>query len=278
MGNHTVFVKILCWNMGAAYGRWHDEPEIHERAWHWIAAVDPDVAFLQEVRPPDWVADRWKVVIGRFEFFASALLARPAASIEAVAMTRGSALERFGSYLSTAELSLSDGTKLLISSVHTSAREAPAWGHPGFERAAIARTTVGDPWWNDVAFAAYRELLDGRRFILAGDWNTSRYLDEHGVANPAGAEFFDRALRADWVDISLDADGREVKTWYGFETLHPHQADHAFTDAETAAMVRTFAVDPWPVTELGLSDHAPLLFDIELDLSPAGAAAASARA
>jgi endonuclease/exonuclease/phosphatase family metal-dependent hydrolase len=141
------------------------------------------------------------------------------------------------------------------------------WGHPGLDRAAIARATVGEPWWNDVAFAGYRDLIARQRFLLAGDWNTSRYLDENGVANVAGAEFFDRAAAAGWVDISLDVDNHEVKTWYGFETAHPHQADHAFADAETAALVRSFAVDEWPVNQLGLSDHAPLLFDIELELA-----------
>jgi endonuclease/exonuclease/phosphatase family metal-dependent hydrolase len=258
-------VKILCWNMAAAYGRWRDEPELHERAWHWVAAVDPDLAFLQEVRPPAWVADRWKLVIEPFKFFASAVLARSTSHLQPVEMAPGGVLSCLGSYLATAGLALSDGSRLLVSSVHTSAREAPAWGHPNLDRASIARAAVGQPWWNDIAFAGYRELVTGHRFLVAGDWNTSRYRDEDGIAIPAGAEFFDRAATAGWVDISLDEGGGEVKTWYGFETSRPHQADHAFADAETAALVRRFAVDPWPVVELGLSDHAPLLFDVDLE-------------
>lgn len=263
-------MRILCWNMAAAYGRWREEPELHERAWHWVAAVDPDLAFLQEVRPPSWVPDRWNVVVGPFKYFASALLARPMTDLRPIALAPGSALDRFGSYLATAEVGLSDGSQLLVSSIHTSAREAPVWGHPGLERAAIARETVGQPWWNDIAFAGYEALVAGRPFLLAGDWNTSRYLDEKGVANAAGAEFFDRAARAGWVDVSLDLEGHEVKTWYGFETTHPHQADHAFADAATSSHVRSFAVEPWPVVELGLSDHAPLLFDVDLALARTG--------
>ena len=52
-------MKIVSWNMGAAfgpYGQWHD------RAWHWLAALDPDLALLQECVPPDWAHERWTVV------------------------------------------------------------------------------------------------------------------------------------------------------------------------------------------------------------------------
>ena len=41
-------------------GRWREEPELHERAWHWIAEIDPDLAFLQETRPPEWARERWE--------------------------------------------------------------------------------------------------------------------------------------------------------------------------------------------------------------------------
>jgi hypothetical protein len=254
--------------MGAAYGRWRDDPELHERSWQWLAACDPDVAFLQEVRPPAWARDRWTVVIRPFQFWASAIIARPDLDVTELGLMGGSALDRFGAYLATAQFCLADGSAMLLASVHTSAHEAQAWGHPGLVRSAIARARVGEPWWNDVAFAGYRELAAGRRFLIAGDWNTSRYVDELGVPNAAGAEFFDRAAAANWVDVSLDEGGHEVMSWYGFETAHPHQPDHAFADPQTAALVHGFRIDATPVTDLGLSDHALLVFD--LDLEPNG--------
>jgi endonuclease/exonuclease/phosphatase family metal-dependent hydrolase len=260
-----VLMRVLCWNMGAAYGRWHDEPDLHERSWQWLAALDPDVAFLQEVRPPGWVQDHWSVVIRPFQFWGSAIIAKPVVALAELGLTGGSVLDRFGAYLATAQLTLADGSVMLVASVHTSAHEAPSWGHLGLVRSVIARASVGVPWWNDVAFAGYRELAAGRRFLIAGDWNTSRYVNEQGVANAAGAEFFDRAAGAGWVDVSLDEGGDEVKTWYGFETAHPHQPDHAFADPWTAALVHSFRVDATPVTMLGLSDHAPLLFDFDLE-------------
>jgi exonuclease III len=260
-------MRILCWNLGAAYGRWRDEPRLHDRAWHWIAALDPDIACLQETRPPAWVTERWKVQHGHYESFASALISRPGLDLSPMQLPVDGALERFGAYLATAELSLDGGGSLIVASVHTSARAARESGHPGMDRSAIARLSVGEPWWNDVAFAGFRELLAGRRFLVAGDWNTARWIDEVGVPNPPGLEFFDRAASVGWVDVTLGPDGREGKTWFGSPNPRPYQPDHAFADPLTAALIRSFRIEPWPVVSLGLSDHAPFLIDIDLELA-----------
>ena len=258
-------MKIVSWNLGAAWGRWRDDPALHDRAWHWIAALDPDLAFLQEVRPPAWATERWGLLVGPHRYFASALLTRRGTDLRPVALPVGGALEGLGSYLATAELRLADGSSLLVASVHTPARVAPESGHPGLDRARIARATVGKPWWNDVAFAGFREFVADRRFLVSGDWNTSRWVDEHGVATPTGVEFFARAEAAGWREISLDAEGREGKTWYGSTNPRTYQPDHAFADAGTVALVRSFAIEPWPITALGLSDHAPLVLDIDVE-------------
>jgi hypothetical protein len=199
-------------------------------------------------------------------FFASALAARRGIELRPVELPSDGALDGFTSYLATAEIGLADAGSLLVSSAHTTARLAPEWGHPGLDRSAIARPSVGEPWWNDVAFAGYRELVADRRFLIAGDWNTARWLDAEGVPTADGLEFFQRAADAGWADISLDAEGREGRSWYGSDNPHSYQPDHAFADAETAATLRSFAIVPWPVRALGLSDHAPLLFDLHLDV------------
>lgn len=61
-------MRLRYWNLSAAVGRWRSQTELHERAWHWIAAVDRDLSFLQESRPPEYLHD---VLHGRFgEAFA----------------------------------------------------------------------------------------------------------------------------------------------------------------------------------------------------------------
>lgn len=259
-------MKILCWNLGSAYGRWRDEPGLHERAWHWIAAVDPDLAFLQEAQPPGWARDRWEVLTLPYEFWASALVARSAATLRPAVLPAGGVIEREGSYFATAELEVSGVGPLLVSSVHAAPHVAPGWRHPGYEAASIARPSVGEPWCNDVAFAGFRDLVEGKRFLLAGDWNTSRSLDADGVPATDGQEFFERAAAAGWVEVSLDADGREGKSWYGSTNPRFCQLDHIFADAETAASFRSFRIDPYPVEVHGLSDHAPLMLELALDI------------
>jgi exonuclease III len=256
-------MKVVSWNLGAAYGRWRDDPELHDRAWRWLAECDPDLALLQETQPPRWAGDEWTVVHGEYQRFASAIVARRELELTPVELEHGSTLERFGAYLATAGLRLPKAPALMIASVHTSAKMAPDWGHPGFERSAIGRRTVGEPWWNDVAFAGYERLVGDRPFLIGGDWNTARYVDDDGVASPEGSEFFERAAAAGWVDISLDASKREGKSWYGSTNPRRYQPDHVFADTTTAKLVRAFTIDPTPAM-FGLSDHAPLVLDISL--------------
>jgi endonuclease/exonuclease/phosphatase family metal-dependent hydrolase len=194
-------------------------------------------------------------------------VARRGSPLKVVAPPADGVLDKAGSYHATAELELAGGERLLVASVHTSPHQAPPWGHRGYRRKAIARASVGRPWWNDVAFAGYRDLVAGRRFLLAGDWNTSRWPDKNGVPEPAGQEFFDRAAAAGWVELSLDAEGREGKTWYGSTNPRFCQLDHVFADATTAASLRSFRIDPYPVEAHGLSDHAPMILELDLEVT-----------
>jgi endonuclease/exonuclease/phosphatase family metal-dependent hydrolase len=209
--------------------------------------------------------------MGAFKWFASAVVTRRGLGIKPVSLPRNGPLDRFGSYLATAEFEVPMLGSLVVASVHTPAREASERHHPGLDRGEISRPETDGPWLNDVAFAAYRAFLEGRRFVVGGDWNTSRWLDEHGVADVAGAAFFARAESAGWVEVSLDREGREGKSWYGSSSPRTHQADHIFTDASTATAVQSFAIEPWPVATLGLSDHAPLILELAL-LSGGGGA------
>ena len=259
-------MRIVSWNMGAAFGpyvRWHD------RAWHWLAALDPDLALLQECVPPDWARDRWTVVNLPFQFWASALVAKPELGLRPTALEPASVLDRFGSYLATGEISTADDESMLVASVHTRAAEAPDWLTAGHDRGAIARDSVGVPWSNDAAFAGYRELLatrgQGQPFLIGGDWNTARYVDADGVPTEDGAEFFARADGAGWRELTLDPAGREGRSWYGPGGPRPYQPDHVFGDRGTASRLRAAAIEAYPVETLGLSDHAPLVLELELD-------------
>jgi hypothetical protein len=259
-------MKLVSWNMGEAFGPYI---EWHDRAWHWLAELDADLALLQECVPPDWARERWTIVNLPFQFWASAIVAQPELGLAPVDVDKASLLGRFGSYLATGEITMPNGASTLVASVHTRAGEAPEWATAGHDRGAIARASVGAPWSNDVAFAGYCELLatrpEGSPFLIGGDWNTRRFVDEQGVPKADGAEFFQRSAEAGWREITLDADGLEGRTWYGPGGPRPYQPDHVFADHETAKRVRSMEIEAYPVETLGLSDHAPLVLELELD-------------
>lgn len=254
-------MRVVAWNLGGAYGSYIER---HEQAWEWLAGLKPDVALLQECVPPAWARGRWTILVLPFDHWGSAIVARPELGLEAVPLAEGSLLDRFGSYLATGELTLPDGGSLLIGSVHARAAEAPDWVTAGHDRARMARPSVGVPWPNDVIFTGYAELVAGRRFLVGGDWNTARYLDENGHPSEAGSQFFDRAQEAGWIELSLDADGQEGQTWYGSASPRPYQPDHVFAARDTTVARRGMDVDPYPVEGLNLSDHAPIVIDLEV--------------
>jgi len=247
--------------MGVAFGSyaaWHD------RAWHWLAALDADLALLQECVPPEWASERWTVFTLPFTHWASALVGRREIGLRPVAHDPDSLLGRFGSYLATGEVPRGGKPPLLVASVHTRAAEVPAWVTAGHDRGTMARSSVGVPWSNDAGFAGYRQLAYGHPFLIGGDWNTARYVDEDGVPSEAGAEFFDRAAEAGWTEVSLGDDARERRTWYGPGGPRPYQPDHLFADAATAAGISGSRIEAYPVEALGLSDHAPIVLDLDL--------------
>jgi endonuclease/exonuclease/phosphatase family metal-dependent hydrolase len=71
------------------------------------------------------------------------------------------------------------------------------------------------------------------------------------------------------VELSLDPDGHEGKTWYGSTNPRTSQLDHVFADATTAASLRSFRIDPHPVEAYGLSDHAPMILELDLTVATA---------
>jgi hypothetical protein len=47
-------MKVITWNMGLA-DRAHRFVKTHDQAWRYLLGSGPDLAFLQEAFPPDWV-------------------------------------------------------------------------------------------------------------------------------------------------------------------------------------------------------------------------------
>jgi hypothetical protein len=252
-------MRVISWNLAAAYGPFIER---HDEAWRWLEAAAPDVALLQEAIPPAWAGERWTIVRRPSSAWGSAVIARPSIGLRAVELAPDSLLGRFRGWLATAAIG-----DLVVASVHARAKPAPDWLTADHDRMAMARPGEDDPWSNDVAFAAYRDLVGRGPFLVGGDWNTGRYAALDGSISDRSAAFFSRAADAGWVELSLDEQGREGRSWFGGSPRRSYQPDHVFADFGTGGLRRSATIDRVPA-ELGLSDHAPLVVDLDLEAAP----------
>jgi endonuclease/exonuclease/phosphatase family metal-dependent hydrolase len=256
-------MRIVSWNMGAAFGPY---VERHDEAWRHLESLEPDLALLQECVPAAWALRRWTVVKAPFSFWTTGV-AVPAWKVTEVAIPKENLLVRFPGYVAAAEVEAPGVGPVLVLSVHAAAHPASERTLRGLDPAALRRPSADEPWWNDLFFAGAVELVAGRRFVVGGDWNTARYLDPDGVPEPVGSEFFARAEAAGWTDLHQAVVGHEERTWYGRRNPRPYMPDHVFADPETAAAVAGARVDAGPA-EAGLSDHAPVLVELESSARP----------
>ena len=252
-------MRVVSWNLGYAF----DFKTTHDRAWHYLGALDPDIAMLQEVRPelPAWVEERWTIVRRPPRYWGTLILVKPDLGPRELAGDH----PRFNDsdvYLAAGTVTLPDGTSLLVGSVHAPIGEATGDELFGFDPRAIKTPYAPAPSRNDVAYRYYRDTVRGRRFLVSGDWNVSpRLWDEHHPGDHE-AEFFDRARDDGWIDCYQAFHADEGQTLFKVGSP-PYQADHAFCDGETAKALRDCYIYPHPAEDLKLSDHAPLILEFE---------------
>jgi hypothetical protein len=271
-------MRIVCWNFqGSSDGA---TPHDQARCWHHLAALDADLALLQEVSHsaiPDWVADEWTVCagqVGRYgkeSAWGSVIAARSALNLrlrDELLDTEGSWLAVLYDYVLVAEVDLDPTTTALVGSVHAPAISAAELMENLDEVGAIPDEELSDvaiqpdePWATDVIFHALDEARD-ERFIIGGDWSTSRLFDRNKSV-PTNALFFARACQRGWVETMAGRD--EQQSFFRIGNL-PYHLDHLFTDATTNEAVTSGSIWADP-SALEISDHAPVVIDLDLGTS-----------
>jgi hypothetical protein len=151
--------------------------DVHERAWHFLVSLGADIALVQEAIPPDWIRERWQVHREPSQLaWGSAVIVSDGLTMRPIAPAADSVLATFWSYVSTVDVTLPDGTDLLVGSVHATAKAAFPKQLIGLDADAIRRPSVDMPWMNDLAHFGYQQLAKGRSFLIGGDWNISRFV------------------------------------------------------------------------------------------------------
>ena len=258
---------VVSWNMAMA------SPRIgiarREEAWSYLRGLNSDIALVQEAwNPKEIFPDHAIVWEPAYEGkpWGSAIITRyNLESTVDVAMMDPALtdlVKRFRGQVVAAKLRLDNNGSLVTISVHTPARTVPRKDVPLDVFPVIKLKQNRWIWRADVIYGALRHLPEkGDRFIMGGDWNTSRLFDK--MYGPRGnEEFFQRMSDAHFRDCRERFFPDEQRTWFRSEDAH-YQLDHVFCDSLSAANIKEeggYRIDPTPA-ENGLSDHAAVIVE-----------------
>lgn len=250
-------MKVISWNMAAAFGSTATK---HDEAWRHLEELDPDFALLQEATPPDWASTVWDVhaTIRHARWGCAVVGRRGSLGLAADVDFATSAVQP--GVIATAR-SVGDESLLFVS-IHSSASPLKEAIHAGAQLDDIRRCHPTKIWEIELVAHDLASLLaEGSRMLVGGDLNSALLFDEvYGYD-------YNRKLFDNFSEIGLrDLRTSESEQQTYFRAGHsPYQLDHLFADETTAGRVRSWRVLTGTVTELGLSDHAPI--EVVLDLS-----------
>ena len=216
-------MRIVTWNMGRSAGT-------HEAAWHYLLnCLRPDVACVQEALAScdRIVADRGTVTWSGARPGKTGVFVRRGLGFRPIPATLS------GSYVAAVGLTV---PALSVFSVHVGPE---SWANQETLEPWLVRQVHAEP------------------SVVGGDINTSRsYSAKH-------AAFFDRLAAAGVHDCHWSEHGREVPSFWGRQSVAvTYQDDHFFASPSLAAVVTGCWVDDNPLTRI-LSDHGPVVLDIE---------------
>jgi len=277
-------VKVLCWNMGVgSVGRWVAR---HAAAWEHLATLDFDVALLQETRrPPAWADRQWASMVwvprsaaprSPARLWGCAIVSRRRVLHEWVPDESFPWLrERRGA----AAVARWDDDPTWLASVHFVAAR--------IEKDALDRVPLGDVelttrdrsvWETNVVPHELHRLFAGATFLWGGDLNADPRMDDISYFLGGNRRMFDGYVRAGAADTRAQLHEEYQRTFFGARS-GPYQLDHVFADAATAARVTDWHVDA--ATAQGdqlLSDHAPILLELDGPRRPASRPVRESRA
>lgn len=252
-------MKVLCWNMAAAFG---SNLQRHAEAWAWLNDQAADVALLQEAVPQEDAVQGWGTVVFRpkYKNWGCAVLVRAGGYEAWEPSPQEPWLGRIGGAACVAKPV--DGHGIWLASVHSDAasfeeinKRYPDWYGDLPPRNNVLRCSEAAMWEIEVIAAELRPVLDDSHFVLGGDLNSARLFDDH----PGGENerLFANLHAQGYVDTRPRHSAQEVRTYFK-EGRRPFQLDHVFADRDTESTIASWRVLEAPAGSLGLSDHAPI--------------------
>lgn len=262
-------MRIISWNLHGASvpGRASNEKQM--RAWEYMRELDADLILAQEASLsalPTWVGEQWTFVageVGRFRknwnWGSIIAVKRELSLVPHHESLEDAWLAQLYDLVLVGQVQLTTGP-VVVASVHTVAVSVRDWLRDYATSLSLSDNELENlrrphskeaPYLNDLAFTALVRTIGDRPFVVAGDWNTCRKYR-------GGPEFFSRAKSHGWIECH---EPPEEQTYFG-KSVGGYQLDHAFVDQRTAASVIGCQIDANSVVR-GLSDHAPMVIDLD---------------
>ena len=227
-------MKILTWNLGY----WQHSSH-HDQAWVYLCNdIKPDLAFLQEVKPPSWVPRRTLLFQEIVRGWGTVIYAPSLALLK-------KDFSLHPGRVATASIALSDGLSLFVASIHAPIINGRVFPH-------LANI-----------FAELESYHDSNSVIVGGDLNSARLAEKVWPGNGHGP-FFEQIDRGDhWIDCCRKFHSTEIQTFFRANCSNPFQDDHIFTSCDLENRVRAANVINNELTRR-VSDHIPLVVEIDL--------------
>jgi exonuclease III len=255
-------MRLISWNMAGA--GFHSAAS-HDDAWRWLTTeADFDVAFLQESTPPQWVLDRFPVVIHNPKYqqtgkrWGNSLVSRQDNYHQFLLDSEHPWLERISGSVTVAKPNDPDGIWLI--NIHSNASSLPQEIFLALHDLSVTHCHPKKIWELEVATYFLRPILEGKQFVFGGDLNSGHLFDtvNHYDNNKI---MFENMRKQGFIDLRLEHSDSEQQTYFK-ENKGPYQLDHLFGDVKTAASTTRWDVLSHVAKDLELSDHAPVIVEI----------------
>jgi exonuclease III len=264
---------VVSWNMAGAFPLKDATVDL----WEVLDSLQPDIALLQECRPPTAGSAR-----GHFHFaptrhgwgtavWSRFALTQTTSLPHAVECDWESYRAALDGYVASAAVYPPGGSMLSVTSFHAypspiSVNDLTAFNiddllPPGPRR---------EVWPVDLAWWALRNLTATGPCILGDDWNMARLFDtNYGVGSKMGGNQarFDRMANSGWHDVARKFHKDEVQTYFKPRS-GAYQLDHIFVSESIMAATTRFEVVTSPAVRKA-SDHAALVMEFRMPMMDA---------
>jgi hypothetical protein len=254
-------MRVIVWNMAGAFPL---AGTAASDAWNVLMSLQPDVALLQECRPPIDVAGHLHYMPTPYGWGTAVWSRWTLSNCSAFPSQIGDVWSQYRNaldgYVATASIAVPGSTSLTAVSVHAYAEGVADQHLAGFDKETLRLPYSKVIWPVDLISWALREhTATLAPAIVAGDWNTARLLDE-SYGRGGNHEFFERMHQAGWHEIARRFYPTETQTFFK-RGGGPYQLDHAFVTAEIASATTKFEIVSSDAI-LAVSDHAALVMDV----------------